>query len=115
MQDESSATPARTQPVKVQIADDTIMIVEALQLQGETNVSSTLQQFQQVTNALEGVTEKLTSVWRKTKPRRATAEFNIAFACDSSKGLLAMFVAGSAQAAMKITLEWGEPERLSEL
>jgi hypothetical protein len=111
MQDESRPVQTQAQPVKVQVADNVFIIVEALPLGGETNVSNTLQQFKQVANAIESMTETLTRVWSKTKPRRASAEFNIAFACDTSKGLLAMFVSGSAQAAMKITLEWGEPEQ----
>lgn len=112
MQDESRAisTQNPAQPVKVQVTENSFIIVEALPLQGETNVSSTLQQFKQVASAIEGVTETLADVWSKTKPRRATAEFNLAFACDTSKGLLAMFVSGSAQATMKIKLEWGESE-----
>jgi Trypsin-co-occurring domain 1 len=117
MQDESRAisTQNPAQPVRVQVTDDAFIIVEALPLQGETNVSSALQQFKQVANAIEGVTETLAHVWSKTRPRRASAEFNLAFACDSTRGLLAMFVSGSAQATMKIKLEWGEPEQPNTL
>ncbi len=111
MQDESQSSQRPYQPVKVQVADNTFMIVEALPLQGEANVSDRLEQFKQVAGAIEGVTETLTKVWSKTRPRRASAEFNLAFACDTTRGLLAMFVASSAEASLKITLEWGEPEQ----
>jgi hypothetical protein len=118
MQDEahvrSTSNPTSVQPVKVQVTDDAFIIVEALPLQGEANVANTLQQFKHVANAIEGMTETLSDIWRRTKPSHATVEFNLAFACDTSKGLLAMFVAGSAQATMKIKLEWGRPEQTNQ-
>lgn len=109
MENEFNATPTRTQPVKVQLPNGTTVVVEAQPIEGEMEVAREILNFTKVTGAIEGVAETLATVWEKVKPRRATAEFGVEFACEPGE-LLARFVSASAQASLKITLEWGEPE-----
>jgi uncharacterized protein YoxC len=101
-----------TKMIRTQLADDTVIYVQARAVHGEEDVLSITASFKQVTKAIEDIAQALTEVWAKAKPRSASVEFGVDFAYDSGE-VLAMFVSGSASANMKITLEWGEPSKQS--
>ncbi|HEU5380486.1 MAG TPA: CU044_2847 family protein [Ktedonobacteraceae bacterium] len=107
MESELTGTATKTRPVKVQVDEETSIIVEARVLPGETNVKggNQLQQFENVAKTIEKVTQMLTQAWKAAGPSRASVELNIEFAWESGE-LLAMFVQGSTAASLKISLEW---------
>jgi hypothetical protein len=105
MEDESRGTTARTRIVTVHLDDQTTILVEARDLQGEADVADRLQHFDKVASAIEKVTGALTKAWEKAGPSRASVELNLEFAWEAGE-LLAMFVQGSSSTGLKIKLEW---------
>jgi uncharacterized protein YoxC len=99
-----------TKMVRTELADGTVIYVQARAVRGEEDVASITASFKQVTQAIEDIAQSLTQAWEKAKPRSASVEFSVDFAYDSGE-VLAMFVSGSASASMKITLNWGEPSK----
>ena len=108
MEDESRGTTAKTTFVTVQLDDESAIVIEARDLQGEGNVSDRHQQFEKVASTIEKVAGMLTRAWEKAGPSRASVELNLEFAWESGE-LLAMFVQGSTSTSLKITLEWEKP------
>lgn len=110
MEDESRATQSqyKTKMVKVQVDAETKIVVEARVLPGEADVSGRLQQFDQVSGAIEKVATAMSQAWEKAGPSKASIEFNLEFAWSAGE-LLAMFVQGSNTTSFKVTLEWKKP------
>src|SRR3954453_1154419 len=98
MEDESGNATIPTKIVKVEVDDETSVIVEARILPGETesDVSDRLQRFDKVTAAIEKVSGALTRAWENVGPSRASVEFHLEFAWSSGE-LLAMFVQGDTR------------------
>ena len=87
MEDESRTRGTPTRIVKVEVDNETEIIVEARMLPGETesDVSDRLQRFDKVTAAIERVSYALTRAWEHSGPSRASVEFNLEFACSLNK------------------------------
>lgn len=98
----------RTEIVQVKMANGKIMHVEVKALGGEEDVAFGLPSFEDVSEAIEGISESLSATIEKLKPRKASIEFGLELAVESGK-LTALLVSGSGTASLKITLEWGNP------
>lgn len=109
MQDESMVVGSGKQTVEVKLDDGTIFYVQAQMLHGEGNVSLKAASFEKVTQAIEGVAQRLNTIWKKVEPSKASVEFGIEFAWQSSD-IVAIFVDSSATASMKITMEWANAQ-----
>lgn len=98
-----------TEIVKTTLEDGTVISVEAARLGGEEDVAFTLKSFpfDEVTHAIEGVTESLVKTLQRVKPQRARVELGVAFGVESG-ALTAVLVKGTGDANLKITLEWGD-------
>lgn len=107
MQDESNPDTAGKQTVEVTLDDGTIFQVQAKPLHGESNVGIKAASFEKVTQAIEAVAQRLSDIWKKVEPSKASVELGVEFAWESSD-IVAIFVDRSATASMKITLEWGK-------
>ena len=107
MEDESGRTVGSTKIIRVEVDEETEILVEARMLPGETesDVSDRLQRLDKVTAAIEKVSEALTHAWDRVGPSRASVEFHLEFAWSAGE-LLAMFVQGDTRTSLKVTLEW---------
>lgn len=112
MEDESRVSGIHTKIVKVEIDEETEVIVEARILPGESesDVSDRLQKFDKVTAAIEKISGALARAWENVGPSRASVEFHVEFAWSAGE-LLAMFVQGDTRTSLKVTLEWEKAHR----
>ncbi len=106
MRDESISGTPFAQPIEVKLDDGTIFYVQARTLGGESPIGIKAASFEKVAQAIEGVARKLSDIWKKVEPSKASVELGVEFAWESGD-LLAVFVDSSTTASMKITLEWG--------
>jgi Trypsin-co-occurring domain 1 len=97
----------RTEIVKAELANGTIVNIQATALGGEEEVGFALPSFKEVTDAIEGIAESLVATLQKVKPKKASVEFGLEIALESGQ-LTALLVKGSGTSNLKITLEWGE-------
>ena len=95
----------RTEPVKVQTPDGTIVHVEATLLGGEEDVAGGFLSFDGVADALKEVSKMLVTAIDLVKPQKASVEFGLEMAVESGK-LTAMLVKGSGTATLNVMLEW---------
>jgi hypothetical protein len=97
----------RTEIIKAELANGTILHIQATALGGEEQVSFTVPSFKEVTAAIEGIAESIAATLQKVKPSKASVEFGIEVALEAGQ-LTALLVKGSGTSNLKITLEWNE-------
>ncbi len=107
MQDESIGNRSRTETVEVSLDDGTTFYIQAKTPVDEMNVGIKAASFEKVTQAIEGVARKLSDIWKKVEPSRASVEFGVEFTLESGD-IMALLVENSTTASMKITLEWSQ-------
>jgi hypothetical protein len=106
MRDESIDSAPFVRPIEVKLDDGTIFYVQAREIGGESPIGIRAASFEKVAQAIEGMARKLSDIWKKVEPSKASVELGVEFAWESGD-LLAVFVDSSTTASMKITLEWG--------
>ena len=99
-----------TERVKAQLPGGAIVWVEATSVSNdkEREVSSDLSKalpLSEVSEVIGGLSELVHSGIEKFKPKKTTAEFSLEVAVESGQ-LTALWVKGSGNASIKITLEW---------
>jgi hypothetical protein len=72
---------------------------------GEQDVAIGLPSFDEVTRAIEGISTALAGTLPAARPTRASIEFGVQVAIEAGQ-LTALLAKGSAQATLKVTLEW---------
>jgi hypothetical protein len=97
----------RTEIIKAELANGTIIQIQAMALGGEEEVAFTVPSFKGVTDAIEGIAESVGTTLQKIKPKKASVEFGLEVALESGQ-ITALLVKGSGTSNLKITLEWGE-------
>ena len=97
---------ARTEIVKAELANGTIVHFQGTLLGGEEEVAFTLPSFQGVTDAIESIAASVHSAMQKAQPHKASVEFGLEIALEAGQ-LTALVVKGSGTANLKVTLEWG--------
>lgn len=96
---------AKTKLIESTLPNGASIYIQAQNLGGEEDIAFTHPSFEQITKALEGIAESLTTVWEKVKPSKVSVELNVQIAWKS--GILTAILADtSATASMKVTLEW---------
>ena len=103
---EPSMSPRSSPAVKAQLADGTIIYIQARSFGGEQQVAGKLPSFEEVTHAIGGIAKPLVSMLKEVQPRKATLEFGVEVAVEAGK-LTALLVKGTADATLTIALEWG--------
>jgi hypothetical protein len=98
---------ARTDIVKAELANGTLLNIQATVLGGEEDVAFTLPPFTEVTDAIEGIAASVVTALQKVKPRKASVEFGLEVALEAGH-LSALLLKGSGTANLKVTLEWDE-------
>ena len=96
---------SRTEIITVTVADGKKIKVEVTPIGGEEDVSDSIQSFEQVTGAIEGIAKSVLETMDRIKPKKATVEFGLELATESGQ-LTALLVKGSGKANLKISLEW---------
>jgi len=97
----------RTEIIKAELANGTIVHIQATSLGGEEEVAFTLPSFKEVTDVIEGLAGSVVTTLQKVKPKKASIEFGLEIALESGQ-LTALLVKGTGTSNLKITLEWGE-------
>jgi hypothetical protein len=98
----------RTELIPLQISDHVTIMVEADSLGGEEDAGvREVFQFQQVTDAIEAIANSVTETFNRVKPKKAQVEFSLKMGVESGK-LTTLWVKGSGEANLKVTLEWSE-------
>ena len=97
----------RTEIIKAELANGTIVHIQVTALGGEEEVAFTLPTFKEVTDAIEGIAKSVVTALQKVKPKKAIVEFGLEIALESGQ-LSALLVRGSGTSNLKITLEWEE-------
>jgi len=101
-----------TEIVPTILENGAVISIEATRKGGEEDASAfnlTSIPFDEITHAIEGVTESLVKTLQRVKPQRASIELGIAFGIESGT-LTAVLVKGTGDANLKITLEWGNQD-----
>jgi hypothetical protein len=80
--------------------------VEVTPLGTDEDVAFSVPEWDQVTQAVQGITSSVMAAIQEAKPRKAVVEFGIEVGLDSGK-LTAILVKGTGKANLKISLEWG--------
>src|SRR5260370_14395318 len=74
---EQTISPRSSAPVKTQLADGTIVYIQAHSFGGEQKVSGKLPSFEEVTHAISGIAKPLVKMLEDIQPRKATLEFGV--------------------------------------
>ena len=98
------------QRIPVKLTDGSIIIVEIRQPQGEENVNFSKFNISEVLERIESVAHSFMETLRKTNPQKAIIEFGMDIAIESGS-LTALIAKGSAEANLKITLEWEKQQK----
>jgi hypothetical protein len=96
-----------TQMIKTQLADGSVIYVQATMLGGRQDIALSLPPFGDIMRTISSIAESIVLVLRHIKPQKASVEFGLEFALASGK-LTSMLVQGTNNANLKITLEWSE-------
>lgn len=95
--------------VVVKLKNGTMFQVETTAPPGGNVASLTqmsVQAFDGVRSALEGISNEVLSAMSKVKPKSAKVEFGIKVSVESGK-LTGLLVQGAGEANLTVTLEWG--------
>lgn len=103
---ETATEQPRTEVIPTQLANGTVIHVQATLLGGDEQVADHLPTFEDVSHTIEGVARSLFSSLEQVKPRKARVEFGVKIALESGH-LSALLIQGSGTANLKIILEWG--------
>jgi hypothetical protein len=94
-----------TELIPIELADGSKIKVEAVSLGGEEDVSITIENFDTIASDITAIAEILNQSIQKISPDKAILEFGINVAVESGS-LTTIFAKGSANASVKISLEW---------
>jgi hypothetical protein len=102
-------TMDRTEVVKSQLENGTIIRIQAASFGGEQRVAEPnfVAPFTEVTQAVEGIANSMVATLKKVQPRSASVEFGLEIGVEAGH-LTALLVKGTGTANLKITLQWGE-------
>jgi hypothetical protein len=114
MEDEAGTVTAKTEIVKAELDNGTIIRIQATSLGGEERVAYSIPSFKEVTDAVEGIAHAVLTTLKKVKPHGASVEFGLEIGVESGQ-LTALLVKGTGTANLKIILEWGEINESTEL
>lgn len=95
-----------TEKVAVLLPDGTSIKIEVSDF-GREEVSLKEFSFDEISNALYGMTAALKGAIEKAKPKKASIKFGLEVGVESG-GLTAIIVKGSGKANLEVTLEWEE-------
>jgi len=77
----------------------------------EKDVSTRLYDFPQAIDAIEGLAEAVFAKFETIKPQSASVEFGLQVGAEAGQ-FMALLVKGTANANLKITLEWSKRDQV---
>lgn len=95
----------RSRIIPVRLSNGAVIQAVATVTDPEEDVSFDIFDFSEITEAIEGMSAELVQVIRRAMPQKAIVEFGFQVGIESGK-LTALLVKGSAQANVKVVLEW---------
>jgi hypothetical protein len=100
-----------TRIVSVQMPNGKVVQVQATAPGGEAPIGITdrLPSFEEITDAIEGISGAILSTLEKVGPDKASVEFGLEVSFKEGQ-LTALLVRGGGTASLNITLEWGKGE-----
>ncbi|CAG1769142.1 hypothetical protein BAC3_00082 [uncultured bacterium] len=100
-------TELKTEIQTISLNESTKIRIEAIALPSidDEQVSITDFQFDEITNVIEAISDKLLTSIKKAKPKKASVEFGLAVGVESGQ-LTALWVKGQGTAHITVTLEW---------
>ena len=97
----------QTESIPVKLPNGTIIKIETPRREGREDVDFEIFSFDDIGNALEGITDAIKGTIEKVKPKKTTVKFGIEVGVESGK-LTAMIVKGTGKGNLEITMEWGQ-------
>ncbi len=94
-----------TRVESILLDENTDVLIEVTDFGGEKQVSSDILNFDEVSGAIEKISQTVLEPIKKVAPKKATVEFGLEVGLESGK-LIALWVKGHGTAHLKITLEW---------
>jgi Trypsin-co-occurring domain 1 len=107
MENKENMIMSKTEIVKAELGNGTLIRIQANSLGGEERVASGISSFKEVTDAVEGIAQAMVTTLKKVKPRGASVEFGLEIGIESGQ-LTALLVKGTSTANLKIIVEWEE-------
>ena len=95
----------RTQNIPVKLKNGRTIRVEVTQTGREDVALGAASEFEEVTDALEGIVEAIAETINQANPTKATVKFGLEIAVESGN-LIAILGKGSTKANLEISLEW---------
>lgn len=95
----------QTRIISVELTDGTNVRIEATPI-GDRKINFPTRPFNEVTVAIESLSQEIAEALQKVNPNKASVTFGIDIGIESGK-LTPLLVKGSATANLEITLEWG--------
>ncbi len=91
----------------INLDENTSIKIEAISFSSEGDRKASIKDFQfdEVTNVIEVMADKLLTSIKKAKPKKATVEFGLAVGVESGQ-LTALWVKGQGTTHIKVILEW---------
>lgn len=94
-----------TKLTAVRTPNGEIVVLPVVSLGGESQVAGGMPSLSTALKAVDDFTKGLRSALKAVSPDRTTVEFSISFAMQAGK-LTALFVDGTTEGAVSVTLEW---------
>jgi hypothetical protein len=112
MEDRTNIGVSKPTFLPVKLDDDTIIRIEATQLEGEVVgegyiASVELPSFQQVTDTIKSMARSFVAMWNEIQPSKASVEFGIEVGFEPGN-LTALLVKGSGKGHLTVTVEWAK-------
>ncbi len=112
MEDKTLIGTSKPTFVPVKLDDDTIIRIEATQIEGEVVgegyiASVELPSFQQVTDTIKSMAKSFVAMWNEVQPNKASVEFGVEVGFEPGN-LTALLVKGSGKGHLTVTVEWAK-------
>jgi hypothetical protein len=91
--------------ISVELADGTVVRVEATSIGASTSRGLQTRPFSEATDAIASLSKEIAETIQKIKPDQATVRFGIDIGVDTGK-LTAVLAKGTTAANLEITLQW---------
>lgn len=98
---------SKNEYVPVKLPNGAVIKIETSEIIGREDVAFTQFSFEQITDALQGITEAIKGTIDKVKPQKTIVKFGLEIGVESG-GLSAMIVKGSGKGNLEISIEWGK-------
>ncbi len=97
----------RTEIIPTQLANGSILHVQATMRGGEEDVAFTLPPFHHITNVIEGIASSVSNTFLRVHAQKGSVTFGLSITMEAGQ-IAAFLVKGVGNANLSVTLEWTE-------